>query len=95
MADLLLRLKGTRWVICIGTHKDNLILAVRTRKQHGAGQLVRDIVGNQGSAGGHTNMAGGYIPLAGQDPEEMVLHLRQQVLQYLEFPPGVSGKSLI
>ena len=95
MADLLLRLKGSRWVICMGVHKDNLILAVRTRKQRGAGQLVRDIVGSQGSAGGHTNMAGGYIPLAGQEPEELVLQLRQQALQYLEIPPGTPGKSLI
>ena len=95
MADLLLRLKGTRWVICIGAHKGNLVLAVRTRKQRGAGQLVREIVGNQGSAGGHSNMAGGYIPLDGQDPEELALQLRQQALQYLEVPPGTAGKSLI
>jgi nanoRNase/pAp phosphatase (c-di-AMP/oligoRNAs hydrolase) len=95
MADLLLRLKGTRWVICLGVHKDNLILAVRTRKQRGAGQLAREIVGNQGSAGGHSNMAGGYILLAGQDPDELALHLRQLALQYLEIPPGTPGKSLI
>jgi nanoRNase/pAp phosphatase (c-di-AMP/oligoRNAs hydrolase) len=95
MADLLLRLKGARWVICMGVHKDNLILAVRTRKQRGAGQLVREIVGNLGSAGGHSNMAGGYIPLNEQDSDELALQLRQQVLQYLEVPPGTSGKSLI
>jgi nanoRNase/pAp phosphatase (c-di-AMP/oligoRNAs hydrolase) len=95
LADLLLRLRGARWVICMGVHKDSLILAVRTRKQRGAGQLVREIVGSKGSAGGHTNMAGGYIPLKGQDPEELVLHLRQQALQYLEIPAGVSGKALI
>ncbi|MBI1878643.1 MAG: DHH family phosphoesterase [Chloroflexi bacterium] len=95
LADLLLRLKGARWVICMGTHKDSLVLAVRTRKQRGAGQLVREIVGSQGSAGGHTNMAGGYIPLKGQDPEALALHLRQQVLQHLEVPPGTTGKALI
>lgn len=95
LADLLLRLKGTRWVICMGVHKDSLILAVRTRKQRGAGQLVRDIVGNQGSAGGHTNMAGGYIPLKGQDPEALALQLRQRVLEYLEIPPGTTGRPLI
>lgn len=95
MADLLLRLKGTRWVICMGVHKDNLILAVRTRKQRGAGQLVRDIVGSQGSAGGHSNMAGGYISVADQDPESLALHLRQLALQYLEIPPGTAGKLLI
>jgi nanoRNase/pAp phosphatase (c-di-AMP/oligoRNAs hydrolase) len=95
MADLLLRLKGTRWVICMGVHKGNLVLAVRTRKQRGAGQLVREIVGDQGSAGGHSNMAGGYLPLDGQDPEELALQLRQQALQYLEVPPGTAGKSLI
>jgi nanoRNase/pAp phosphatase (c-di-AMP/oligoRNAs hydrolase) len=95
LADLLLRLKGARWVVCMGVHKDNLILAVRTRKQRGAGQLVREIVGSRGSAGGHTNMAGGYIPLLGQDAEELVLHLRQQAMQRLEIPPGTAGKPLI
>jgi hypothetical protein len=40
-------------------------------------------------------MAGGYIPLNEQDSDELALQLRQQVLQYLEVPPGTSGKSLI
>ena len=95
LADLLLRLKGARWVICMGVHKDSLILAVRTRKQRGAGQLAREIVGSKGSAGGHTNMAGGYIPLRGQDPEEMALHLRQEALQHLEISAVTTGKALI
>jgi hypothetical protein len=40
-------------------------------------------------------MAGGYIPLLGQDAEELVLHLRQQAMQRLEIPPGTAGKPLI
>jgi nanoRNase/pAp phosphatase (c-di-AMP/oligoRNAs hydrolase) len=96
MADILLRLKGTRWVVCIGIYEDNLILAVRTRSQQGnAGQLVQYIVSNRGMAGGHGTMAGGQIPLEGEDPEQMALQLGQRALQYLRVPLEMASVPLI
>lgn len=96
MADLLLRLQGTRWVICMGVYQEKLVLAVRTRHQQGAGQLVREIVGSRGSAGGHGSMAGGQLPLqAGQNPEQIVQELSWRALQHLQVAPGTNGKSLI
>jgi nanoRNase/pAp phosphatase (c-di-AMP/oligoRNAs hydrolase) len=95
MADVLLRLKGAEWVICMGTHDDALILAVRTARRRGAGQLVQTMVGEYGSAGGHSNMAGGYVPLDGQDPDQLSFLFRQRALTYLEIPPDVVGKPLI
>ena len=96
MADILLRLKGTRWVICIGTYNDNLILAVRTRSRRGgAERLVQAIVGDRGTAGGHGTMAGGRVPLQDGDPEQMALQLGQQVLQYLKISPEMAGTPLI
>jgi nanoRNase/pAp phosphatase (c-di-AMP/oligoRNAs hydrolase) len=96
MADILLRLKGTRWVVCIGIYEDNLILAVRTRNRRGgAERLVQAIVGNKGTAGGHGTMAGGRVPLQGKDPEHTVLQLSQRALQYLKAPPEMAGVPLI
>jgi nanoRNase/pAp phosphatase (c-di-AMP/oligoRNAs hydrolase) len=96
MADILLRLKGTRWVVCIGMYGDHLILAVRTRNRRGgAERLVQAIVGNKGTAGGHGTMAGGRVPLQGKDPEHTVLQLSQRALQYLKAPPEMAGVPLI
>ena len=96
MADLLLRLQGIRWVICMGMYKDLLILAVRTRSRRGgAERLVQEIVGDRGTAGGHGTMAGGQVPPQGQDPEQVALQLSQRALQYLQVPPEIEGKPLI
>jgi nanoRNase/pAp phosphatase (c-di-AMP/oligoRNAs hydrolase) len=52
MADLLLRLRGTRWVICMGAYQSDLFLAVRTRGHRlEAGGLVQAIVGGRGVGG--------------------------------------------
>ncbi|UCC88192.1 MAG: DHH family phosphoesterase [Anaerolineales bacterium] len=95
MADILLRLRGIRWVVCIGAYKDLLTVSVRTLNQRGAGQLVQDIIGDRGTAGGHGAMAGGQIPLKGEDPDQVALHLGQRALQQLRVAPGVTGKPFI
>ena len=67
ISDLLFRLIGVKWVICIGIHKDDLVLSVRSRShQIGAGKLAQRIIGDLGSAGGHGTMAGGQIRLSGE-----------------------------
>jgi nanoRNase/pAp phosphatase (c-di-AMP/oligoRNAs hydrolase) len=87
MADLLLRLQGMRWALCMGVYKGTLILAVRSQSRRiGAGQLVRAIVGDEGTAGGHGTMAGGQVPLRGADPEQMAREYVRRVLQYLQAP---------
>jgi nanoRNase/pAp phosphatase (c-di-AMP/oligoRNAs hydrolase) len=96
MADLLLRLKGTQWVICMGAYQDDLILAVRSRhRRGGAGQLAQEIVGGRGTAGGHGVMAGGQIPLQNAAPELLAQQLGLRALAYLKVPPETPGKPLI
>lgn len=96
MADLLLRLQGMRWAICMGVYKSNLILAVRSQSRVvGAGELVRAIVGDGGSAGGHGTMAGGQMPLRGQNPERMADRLGLRALQVLNIPEGTTSKPLV
>lgn len=96
MADLLLRLRGAQWVICIGAYKDDLILAVRSRSRRGgAGQLAREIVGDRGTAGGHGTMAGGQILLGSAAPEQMAQQLSQRALTYLKVAPEIVGRPLV
>ncbi len=95
LADLLLRLNGTRWVICSGAYKDLLILAVRSRAPRGgAGELVQAIVGERGSAGGHDLSAGGQIPLRQRAPEAVAREIRHRALALLE-EPDVEGQRLL
>lgn len=96
MADLLLRLDKARWVICMGAYRDALFMSVRTRsRRKGAEQLVQDIVGDQGTAGGHGTMAGGQIPLGDRNPEQQANQIRQRVLKLLQVPPEATGFSLV
>lgn len=96
MADFLLRMRGCRWVICMGIYKDTLFISVRTENKRGAGQLVRTVVGTRGSAGGHGSMAGGQIHLAeGDSAETLAAQLRTEFLQELSVAADVQGESLI
>lgn len=96
MADLLLRLEGAQWVICTGVYQDTLILAVRTRsRQGGAGTLVQNIVGDQGTSGGHGTMAGGQIPLRGEDPMQVASQLSQRSLKHLKVAMDAAASPLI
>ncbi len=84
LADLLLRLEGTRWAVCMGHFKDELIVSVRSRHPRGgAGGLVQSIIGSDGTAGGHGTMAAGHLPLSGRDPEELVRQLSRELLYTL------------
>ena len=96
MADLLLRLRGAQWTICMGAYKESLILAVRGRgKQDKAGRLAQVIVGKHGTAGGHGAMAGGQIPLLGEAPERVAEQLGRQALECRKVEPLLRGRSLL
>lgn len=96
IADLLFRLQGVRWVICIGVHLNDLILSVRSRSRRiGAGDLMQFIIGDLGSAGGHGTMAGGQIRLNGQDPTQLANQLTNTALQYLKGDASLVGKPMI
>ncbi|MBC8509173.1 MAG: DHH family phosphoesterase [Chloroflexi bacterium] len=95
IADLLLRLQGARWVICIGEYNHELILSVRSRSVRiGAGKLAQKIVGNLGTAGGHGTMAGGHVPLRDNDPEQVRAQLVETALRYIKGDANLAGAPL-
>jgi nanoRNase/pAp phosphatase (c-di-AMP/oligoRNAs hydrolase) len=96
LADLLMRLHGAQWVICMGVYKHEMVLAVRTRNRRGgAGGLAQDIVGDSGTAGGHGTMAGGHITLGNEHPEQIAQRIRQRALSVLNIAPESAGTPLI
>ncbi|MCB0205522.1 MAG: DHH family phosphoesterase [Anaerolineae bacterium] len=96
IADTLLRLQGTTWVICVGYYEDELIISVRSRaRSGGAGQLVRAVVGDLGMAGGHGTMAAGHVPLNGVDPARLAETLEQRALKLLDLDSHAVGAPLI
>jgi nanoRNase/pAp phosphatase (c-di-AMP/oligoRNAs hydrolase) len=96
MADLLLRLKGIQWVLCMGAYKSELILALRTRNRRGgAGRLVRAVVAEQGMAGGHGTMAASHVPLEGAEAEELAREMGRRVLAHLNVSPRMAGRPIL
>ena len=96
IADILLRLEKTRWVVCMGLHSETLIISVRCRLRSGnAGHMVQAVVGSQGIAGGHDSMAAGHVALGEQTPEALTAELTQRILHTLKVPPDTVGRPLI
>jgi len=96
MADWFLRLESVQWVICMGTYRDTLHLAIRTRHiGGGAGKLARDIIGRRGVAGGHGMAAGGQVALNGMPADQLVVTLRERALRRLNVPDGTEAIALL
>lgn len=84
MADLLVRLDSARAVLCLGTHEGTLHLSIRTEPLgEDAGLLVQQVIVSPGKAGGHGNMAGGQVPLAGQELEHLVKEIVDRFLKVM------------
>jgi hypothetical protein len=65
MADFCLQFEGVTWVAVAGKLGNNLVISVRN---HGmgranAGEAVKSLFGEIGSAGGHRNMDKAVVPL--------------------------------
>ncbi len=96
VADLFSRLQNTQWVICIGEYRDTLLVSVRCWQRTGnAAQLVRSLVGAQGTAGGHGTMAAGHIPLGHRPAPTLAHELVQRALRYLQVPTDTESRPLI
>ncbi|MBL8793628.1 MAG: DHH family phosphoesterase [Planctomycetia bacterium] len=87
VADFLIRYEEVEWAFCAGVHEDRLILSMRTVKHQGrAGELLRQVVGKLGKAGGHHRRAGGMIELPSTAPsaiEDIQAELRRRLLKAL------------
>lgn len=72
IADLLLTYEGARFALVAGHHHGRVYLSLRTDADFGrAGHTMRQVVGAEGSAGGHGTMAGGRLHALVASPADM------------------------
>ena len=95
MAEVLLRLEGTRWVMCSGFNRQTLFLSLRsTQAKPTAGQVAQTVVSGLGMAGGHGTTGGGQVPLEGQKRESLVREVQRRFLEVLGLQ-GIQPDKLI
>jgi hypothetical protein len=87
VVDFMIRFEEVEWAVCGGVYDDKLILSVRTSRSRGrAGEMLRQVVGRLGRAGGHDRRAGGCISLqstAASAIEQVQSELRRRLLKAL------------
>lgn len=87
VVDFLIRFEEIEWALCAGVYRDQLILSLRTVQHRGrAGDILRQVVGRLGRAGGHDRRAGGFVPLnstASSAIEETQSELRRRLCKAL------------
>jgi nanoRNase/pAp phosphatase (c-di-AMP/oligoRNAs hydrolase) len=87
VVDFLVRFEDVDWAVCGGVHKDQLILSVRTAlPRANAGEMLRQVVGKLGRAGGHDRRAGGFVRLSSNSAnaiEHMQSEIRKRLLKAL------------
>lgn len=88
VCDFMIRFEKVDWALCAGVYKDQLILSVRAAIENAhAGDILRQVVGKLGRAGGHDRRAGGAIPLASTAPsaiDDIQAELRRRLLKALK-----------
>jgi nanoRNase/pAp phosphatase (c-di-AMP/oligoRNAs hydrolase) len=87
VVDFLIRFEEIDWAVCAGVYEDKLVLSVRSAVEDAkAGEMLRQVVGKLGRAGGHDRRAGGTIPLPSASAnavEQLQAELRRRLLKAL------------
>ena len=87
VVDFMIRLENIDWAVCAGVFEGQLLLSVRTCLPRGrAGEILRQVVGRMGRAGGHDRRAGGCVQLASTSAnaiEHIQGELRRRLLKAL------------
>jgi nanoRNase/pAp phosphatase (c-di-AMP/oligoRNAs hydrolase) len=98
IADLLLSYEGARFVLCMGQYEESPYLSLRTEADNArAGTLMRQLVGNDGAAGGHGTMAGARLFTRVTSEAELAMSFNEMVQRLLETlgRPVVQGDPLL
>jgi nanoRNase/pAp phosphatase (c-di-AMP/oligoRNAs hydrolase) len=81
LADLIFRYEDVHAALCSGVYNKELLFSVRTGLcDQDAGLLVQNIIFSSGKAGGHGLIAGGQIPVDGENIQDLVLQLELRFL---------------
>ena len=98
VVDYLIRFEEIDWALCAGIFEDQMILSLRSVVPGGrAGEVLRQVVGKMGRAGGHDRRAGGCMPLPSTSLsaiEDLQSELRRRLLKALHIDE-VRGHRLV
>ncbi len=98
IVDFMIRFEKVDYAVCGGVYEDTLVLSVRAAIENArAGEILRQVVGKMGRAGGHDRRAGGSIPLVSTAPsaiEDLQGELRRRFLKALKLD-DVRGQRLV
>ena len=98
VVDFMIRFEKVDYAVCGGVFEDTLVLSVRAAIENArAGEILRQVVGKMGRAGGHDRRAGGAIPLPSTAPstiEDIQSELRRRFLKALKIE-DVRGQRLV
>ncbi len=87
IADFFIRFDQVNWALAIGLFDQGLKLSLRAAGLgSGAGEVLRQVLGGLGAAGGHDKRAGGMINLSDKDPatlDPLLKLLRLRLLEHL------------
>jgi nanoRNase/pAp phosphatase (c-di-AMP/oligoRNAs hydrolase) len=88
VVDFLIRFEEVDYAVCGGVWKDKMILSARAAVEDArAGEILKQVVGTLGTAGGHDRRAGGTITLPSVSPtaiENTQGELRRRLLKALQ-----------
>ena len=97
VVDFMIRFEKVDCAVCGGVYEDKLILSCAAIEDARAGEILRQVVGKLGRAGGHDRRAGGSIPLASTAPsaiEDLQSELRRRFLKALKID-DIRGQRLV
>lgn len=98
VADLLLRMEGARWSFCTAHMNGRIFVSVRSNKAGArCSRILRAAIGRNGAAGGHDQMAAGYLETRsanGFEREEMRLALARTLVRRMVRHLPESGDAL-
>ena len=81
-ADFLLNYKGMRWAFCSGRYKGKLFISLRAANPDAlACEVLRDVVWQEETAGGHGSIAGGSLEVGKDAGENVWISLEKKLIQ--------------
>jgi nanoRNase/pAp phosphatase (c-di-AMP/oligoRNAs hydrolase) len=84
VADFLMAHERMTWCITIGWFQEQLYISLRsTNLKARAGRVMKKLLGSQGTAGGHGQMAGGQVDISSMTPADVKLLEERLLLRFL------------
>ena len=72
IADIFMRMEGISWSLCMGQYEESIFLSIRTTNPtKDAGKIMKKLVRNLGTGGGHMMIAGGKIAVPEKEQWEI------------------------